>query len=441
MKENIIKPVILCVDDEPFILNALNEQLNRRFGNRYFMEFAESAEEAMGLIEELSEENNPLVMVISDQIMPGMAGDEFLSIVEKSHPETIKIMLTGQAAMSSAINAINNANLFRYLTKPWEENDFLLTIKRGLDQYEMNRELKEKNRELSETLNVLKCFVPDPIQQRIAKEGLRNIEPGYAQEDNATILFSDLHSYTSFSEHSSPGKILRFLNDIGQAMIPVIHENNGFINQFVGDSIMAIFYQHEQMDGDNALKSAISMQKAIDELNRKNKKKDLPNQQMGIGLNTGKITTGTIGNQVRMDAAVIGDVVNLASRVESLTRFYRQKILITTYTVWRLKNARMYKMRPIDLVRVKGKTKPVEIMEVFEADEADVIKRKEDTLETFMTGLEAFRNLKWKLAEEQFIKVLKNNPEDTVSSIYLERTRAFMEHPPPTNWDCVIDIG
>lgn len=118
------KPVIICVDDEKIILDSLNRQLQRHFGDQYEYEFCESADEALELINQLNAEGYSVIMVISDQIMPGMSGDQFLVEVQESHPKIIKILLTGQASLESAIRAINKANLYRYITKPWSESDF-----------------------------------------------------------------------------------------------------------------------------------------------------------------------------------------------------------------------------------------------------------------------------------------------------------------------------
>src|SRR5260221_12288783 len=119
------KMVIICVDDEKIILDALNRQLQNHFGHQYEYEFCESADEAIALMDKLENEGFKTVMVVSDQIMPGMSGDEFLITVHKKYPKLVKILLTGQASLESAIKAINKANLYRYITKPWAESDFV----------------------------------------------------------------------------------------------------------------------------------------------------------------------------------------------------------------------------------------------------------------------------------------------------------------------------
>lgn len=128
------------MDDEQIILNALQKQIIRRFGDDFIYEFCESAEEALEVIDEVVTKKSELIMVISDQIMPGLKGDELLIKIHQKYPNAINILLTGQAGIESSINAINNANLFRYLTKPWDESDLLNSIEKGLLQYQLKKE-------------------------------------------------------------------------------------------------------------------------------------------------------------------------------------------------------------------------------------------------------------------------------------------------------------
>ena len=142
------KTAILCVDDEPIILNSLQEQLLRIFGNNYNIESAESGEEALEVIEELQTEGIEVALVISDQIMPGIKGDELLSIIHVHNPQIVKIMLTGQADIQALANAVNAANLYRYITKPWEAIDLSLTVKEALRCYTQQQQLAQQNQAL-----------------------------------------------------------------------------------------------------------------------------------------------------------------------------------------------------------------------------------------------------------------------------------------------------
>lgn len=139
---------IICVDDEVVVLESLKEQLKRKLGKTYTIEVAENAEEALELLEELQEDEVEVALVISDQIMPGMKGDEFLVHVHRHNPNILKILLTGQANAEAIGNAVNRANLYRYIAKPWEETDLSLTVKEALRCYNQELQLEEQNQAL-----------------------------------------------------------------------------------------------------------------------------------------------------------------------------------------------------------------------------------------------------------------------------------------------------
>ena len=128
------KPIILCVDDEKIILDSIKRQLKEEFGQTYQYEFAENAEEAMELMEELEEENEEIIVIVSDWLMPGKKGDEFLIDVHKLYPNMVKIMLTGQADNAAIERVKEQAQIHRFLRKPWNEEDLVKTIKSGLEK-------------------------------------------------------------------------------------------------------------------------------------------------------------------------------------------------------------------------------------------------------------------------------------------------------------------
>ncbi|MCP4112511.1 MAG: response regulator [Desulfobacteraceae bacterium] len=140
------KPVILCVDDENFILTSLRDQLTHHLGNEYTIEIAESGEEALELLEELLEEGIEIPLIISDQIMPGIKGDELLIKIHGRYPNALKIFLTGQANAAAVGNAVNNANLYRYIAKPWDEADLKLTVTKALYSYTRDKQISEQNK-------------------------------------------------------------------------------------------------------------------------------------------------------------------------------------------------------------------------------------------------------------------------------------------------------
>jgi DNA-binding NtrC family response regulator len=129
------KNTILCLDDERTILNSLKGQLKRNFGSEFRYEFAESPEEAFELIEELTEDETNILLILSDWLMPNMKGDEFLQKVHLSHPKIVKVMLTGHSPEDAIKNAVENANLYKCISKPWAEDDLINTIRTGISQF------------------------------------------------------------------------------------------------------------------------------------------------------------------------------------------------------------------------------------------------------------------------------------------------------------------
>ena len=165
--------VILCVDDETTVLESITEQLRRNLKDICEIETAESGEEALQIIKELQEDSTiEVALIISDQIMPRMKGDELLIDVHANHPKMKKVMLTGQANAQAVGNAVNDANLYRYLPKPWDETDLILTVKEALRSYRQHKQLAQQNKELRKLNKSLEQKVEE---LRIAEENYRSI--------------------------------------------------------------------------------------------------------------------------------------------------------------------------------------------------------------------------------------------------------------------------
>ncbi len=153
---------IICVDDEPIVLNALKDQLNRKFGPDYIIETTENGEDAIECMNEFLESGTKVLVVIADYIMPGMKGDTLLKKIHEISNETMTILLTGQASIEGVSNAINHANLYRYIAKPWSKDDLELTVKEAIKSFEFKHELDQKNRELTQ----LNTSLEKKVQQR-----------------------------------------------------------------------------------------------------------------------------------------------------------------------------------------------------------------------------------------------------------------------------------
>lgn len=701
------KPVIICIDDEPTILDSLKIQLKKALKDEYIIETAEGGEEALDLLAELIDDEYEVALVVSDYLMPNMRGDELLTRIHEVSPKTIKIMLTGQADLEAVANTINNAKLYRYIAKPWQSEDLKLTVKEAVNSYiqdkklaeqnaqlqQMNQSLEQLNRvqaaliaqlhenesrlrqfleampvgvgvldalgkvyyinrkakeifgkgivpgisseQLSEVYQVYKAghdreypphelpivralngesamaddleihrggkiiplevwatpiynakgniayaintlqniterkqaqealkkaeqkyrrifenalegifqttidgryisanpalaqiygydspeelmttvtniqhqlyvdphrrtefvtlmqqysavskfesmvcrkdgsiiwisenartvydatgeplyyqgfveditdrkqaeaermrftnelfqlnqafsrFVPRQFLQLLDKKSLVDVQLGDQVQQEMSVLFSDIRDFTALSESMTPQENFNFINAYLSRMEPAIIENQGFIDKYIGDAIMALFGG----SADDAVRAGIAMMQRLTEYNRERIQAGLLPILIGIGINTGSLMLGTVGGQHRMDGTVISDDVNLASRLEGLTKFYRVSLLISQQTLARLRNPMEYSIRFIEKTTVKGKSKAVAVFEVFDGEDLDLKQGKLATKSVFEEGLFFYYKQAFREALKRFEMVLSINPRDTVAQIYLERCR------------------
>ncbi|MEG4997822.1 AAA family ATPase [Microcoleus sp. B4-D4] len=260
-------------------------------------------------------------------------------------------------------------------------------------------------------------FVPGQFLQFLEKSSIVDVKLGDQVQLEMSVLFSDIRDFTTLSERMTPEDNFKFINSYLSCMEPAITENSGFIDKYIGDAIMALF----SGEADNAVKAGISMLNRLVEYNQHRAKSGYALIQNGIGINTGSLMLGTVGGQNRMDGTVISDAVNLASRVESLTKNYGVSLLITEQTYSRLSNPVDYAIRTIDTVRVKGKSQLVTVYEVFDADLPEIKEGKLATLPTFTEALSLYNQGKLAGASKLFADCLRQNPGDVVTQTYFER--------------------
>lgn len=414
------KKAIICVDDEQTILDALKVELKYAFGKEYLIETAEGGEDALELFEELLEENYELPLVISDYMMPNLKGDELLKRIHAISPKTRKVMLTGQADLTAVANAINDAKLYRYISKPWSAEDLALTVSEALKSYFSEKQLFEKHQELERKIATFHKFVPVQFLKILGIEEYDQIKLGNCVEKTMSIMFSDIRGFTAISEQLTPEENFNFINNYLKIMEPIIIEHNGFIDKYVGDAIMALFPSNE------AVQAAIAMLKRLMKYNQERKKAGLNEFAIGIGVHTGQLMLGTVGGENRMDSTVISDAVNLASRIEGLTKIYGTPLLITQQTYRRLTNISQYQIRLIDRVTVKGKTKAVTVYEIFNADLPVSIDLKCKTRVDFEQGVWCFHNQQFEEAMKFFDKVIQTNETDKAAQIYLQNCQNIL---------------
>ncbi|MEG4321993.1 MULTISPECIES: PAS domain S-box protein [unclassified Microcoleus] len=258
-------------------------------------------------------------------------------------------------------------------------------------------------------------FVPHQFLHFLGYESILEVKLGDQVQKEMSVLFSDIRDFTALSEQMNPEENFQFINAYLSRMEPAITENFGFIDKYIGDAIMALF----NGSADDAVKAGIAMLEQLNEYNISRSRPDRPPLQIGIGINTGSLMLGTVGGQSRMDSTVISDAVNLASRVESLTKEYGVSMLITHNTFIQL-NA-VYDLRLIDRVTVKGKSRMVTVYEVFTADPPQLRQKKLETKTMFEQALVFYNSNKFLEATRLFSACLQVNPGDKVAQIYMQR--------------------
>ena len=223
------------------------------------------------------------------------------------------------------------------------------------------REAEEREAAMRRIFDATGKFVPYQFLKSLGHELITDVKLGDQVEKIVTVLFTDIRNYTSISEMMTPEETFGFICLFNASMGPIIRKNNGFINQYLGDSIMAIFTSNA---GD-ALKAAIEIQKEMHGFNNIRKEKNKPTIQIGVGMHTGPLIMGITGDYDRMDACTISDTVNTASRVESLTKHYKASILLSEASLQQIQQTDDFNLRNLGLVQLKGKLSSINIHECF----------------------------------------------------------------------------
>jgi adenylate cyclase len=265
-------------------------------------------------------------------------------------------------------------------------------------------------------------FVPVQFLSKIAKEGIESIKAGNAERSEASVLFSDIRSFTSISETLTATEVFEMLNQYLSYVEPPIRINHGFVDKYMGDGIMALF--ENGTDGRGAsysIEAALQMQTELNRFNEKRLENKLPALKMGIGIHTGSVIMGTLGGNERMDSTAIGDAVNLASRIEGMTKMYGLTLLISDETRSSLVDSSIYHIRFIDKVTAKGKTEPVSIWELLGKKIDKSLDDLNEFIPAYEKGINAYRTKEYELAISIFEHCLKMKPNDEVSKIYLKR--------------------
>jgi adenylate cyclase len=352
------------------------------------------------------------------------------------------LLLFGLGLLASVIGAVMMA---RGLSRPVEQ---LMASSRRIEagDYSGRVDLKRRDElgQLGEAFNTMARGLAerDQVQNvlgkvvspEIAAELLSDDIALGGEEREATILFSDIRSFTSLCEHRSPEEILTLLNRFLTAMSVCIEAEGGVVDKYIGDAIMALFgvpvsrKDHPQ----RAVRCGLAMIRALHGLNRELRAGDQGTLSIGVGINTGIVVAGNMGSVNRLNYTVIGDEVNLSSRLEGLTKYYGAAMIVSDSTQTRCEDMAF---RELDIVRVKGKEEPVTIFEPIDGDN-DRWDAAADATEQFGQVLSCYRALDLDGADRHLAELESRYPEDPLLALYRQRVEAFRAAP-PSDWDGV----
>ena len=269
-------------------------------------------------------------------------------------------------------------------------------------------------------------FVPKQLLTILNKESILDVQLGDQVQKEMSILFSDIRSFTSLSESMSPEENFRFVNKYLSKMGPIVRDNHGYIDKYIGDSIMALFDRSPE----DAVHTSVKMLDALRLYNKERIQEGNNPILIGIGVNTGKMMLGTLGESDRMEGSVISDAVNLAARLEGLTKLYKTPLLLSEETLLKIGDS-IFDTRLIDKVAVKGKENPVMVYEVLNGEYTDLRDAKISMLPKFKKGFELYQNQQFKNALEFFKTCIEKVPEDGVAELYIERCQKLIS----SGWD------
>ena len=429
------RDIILIVDDTPTNLEVLQELLD---SNGYEVLVAVDGEGAFSQAEYAQPQ-----LILLDVMMPGWDGFETCRRL-KDHAAVQNIPVIFMTALSETVDKVRGFQLgaVDYITKPLQHEEVLARVKTHLTlnklkirlekhNEELERCVEARTNELSRLNEIYERFVPREFIKFLNKESILDIQLGDQVQQEMTVLFCDIHGWTTTSEKLTPQQNFDFINDYFRLVSPIVRKHRGFIDQYYGDGVMALFPAYAE----DAVDAAIEIQHSI----KAHNETTAHPITVGAGLHTGSLMLGIVGEERRMQGAVVSDNVNLAARLEGLTRIYSSSIIISEQTLKKLQHPAQYQSRFVDKVQVKGKSAPVAVFEIYDNDD-EMTRLKIETRETFEEGLRFYYDRKFAESSVRFNQVTDANPTDRAARLYLERSATYMIKGVPEDWQGVVTL-
>jgi class 3 adenylate cyclase len=303
--------------------------------------------------------------------------------------------------------------------------------------YEKNiKEVNDREEAMRRIYDATNKFVPYEFIQALGRDVITDVRLGDQVEKIVTVLFSDIRNYTTISEQMTPEENFSFICSFNEHMGPIIRKHNGFINQYLGDAIMAIFPGNAA----DALAAAVEMQMEVQSFNREQQLKNQPVIQIGVGMHTGPLIMGITGDNDRMDATTISDTVNTSSRLEGLTKYYKAGIILSHATLQQINDQKDFHLRHLGLVQLKGKLEPTGIYECLNGNPNQELQNKLATLSAFNKGMSHFLNKSFEEAAKAFREVTELDIDDRTAAFFYNKTKQAIADGIPENWMGVVEM-
>lgn len=386
------------VDDEPVNLRVIANQLSL---HDYRIHEASSGADALRWVEEHGKPD----LVLLDVMMPRLSGYEVLRTLRRSHSATELpvILLTAKNQVADVIEGFD-AGANDYLAKPIAKGELLSRIKTHLH--------------LSQLCSAYGRFVPLEFIRHLERDSILDVDLGDHIQKTMAVMFTDIRSFTTLSEDMSPEQNFNFLNSYLRRVAPVIAANQGFIDQYIGDAVMALF----PGSIDDAVSAAVELRGVLRQYNDHRAQSGYRPIQLGTGVHIGPLILGTIGYEQRMQTTVISDSVNLASRLEGLTKRFGVEVIVSDAVLNALDRRERFELRSLGRMRVKGKRREVSIFELLSGAPEPELEARLRTRRRFERGIEHMLAGELGAAVAAFREVLREDPTDPAATYLLEST-------------------
>ncbi|MGH3849810.1 MAG: response regulator, partial [Pseudonocardiaceae bacterium] len=381
---------------------------------------ASSGQEALEIIER----DGCPDLVVLDVMMPRMSGYDCCRKLRETHSsnELPVLLLTAKNQVSDLVTGFD-AGANDFLTKPFSRHELLSRVHTHVS--------------LARIHQAASRFVPHEFLRFLQRDSLADVKPGDQTQKLMTVLFADVREFTTMTNRMTLQESFDFINEYLAQMEPCIRGHHGFVDKFIGDAIMALLHT----SADDAIEAALAMLRQVDVWNAQRVAAGCSEPvRIGIGLHTGSLLLGTVGGSRRMEGTVISEAVNLAARVESMTKAYGTSLLVTEDTFSQLRNPGRYAHRQIDQLHFIGSTQITALHEIFEADPAASRAAKLDSRSDMERARALYLRGEFTIAAELYEGIAAANPDDGPAQRLGARCRRLADSGVAADWNGVLQI-